>query len=469
MGMSSIQSLFRQSNPYEQFVQQLVQLESRQKLQFESQQKEQQDRKKALGDVSSSISKFISQIEELQSKNNNAFQPISTASSDEDRVRINSADGIDRPSNYNIDVNRIARNDVALSGLMEGGGFDLANQGDGSLTITIGEETRTINVETTREDENGDPVQKTNREILDSFSAALSEEFGDDARATVFQVSNDQIQLSIQSLETGFDNRIQFGESTGFLSDLSENFNHLVPQEELDAQFTIDGVTFTRSENTVDDAIEGLSFTLLNETDTTVRMSAQRDIEAAEENINDFVKSFNEMNSRIRSRTFVDGENNTRGPLRGMRSIRNLTMNLRQTGIQQMGGTEPGQLSRLADIGITFQRDGTMEISDSALLQEALEARPDEIAQLFSNENSPVATMLQQAEAFTKNGGIISTLEEGVDQTIRRLDTRIAQQERYLEQYEEQQRRMFNELQLIQERGQAQFNEVMAFRQGMGF
>jgi flagellar hook-associated protein 2 len=45
-----------------------------------------------------------------------------------------------------------------------------------------------------------------------------------------------------------------------------------------------------------------------------------------------------------------------------------------------------------------------------------------------------------------------------------RLGRRISQQERYLEQFEEQQRQMFNELQQIIERGQSQFQEVMAFR-----
>ncbi|MCC5913834.1 MAG: flagellar filament capping protein FliD [Balneolaceae bacterium] len=467
--MSSIQSLFRQSNPYEQFVQQLVQLESQQKLRLEEQQKQQNERKTALGDVSESISKFISQISELENPNNNSFQPIKTSSSNESVVRVNSAGGIDRPSNFNITVDRVATTDTRLGQVMNVEDFDLAASGDGSMTITIGDRTETIQVETTREDGDGNIVQKNNREVLDSFAAAVSEAFGDDARASVFQVSNDQVQFSIQSLGTGFDNRIQIDNATGVLAEVESTMTSLVPEEELDARFTIDGVTFTRSDNTVDDAIEGLSFTLLNSSDQSVQMSAQRDIDEARENIDSFIKSYNDMNSKIRQRTFIDGDNNSRGPLRNMRSIRGLTNNLRQSALLPMDGVEPGQVSRLSDIGITFQNNGTMVIDDQDRLNEALEMRPEEVAKLFSSEDSAIANMKQQAESFTKSGGIIASLEEGVDQTIRRLDTRIAQQERYLEQYEEQQRRMFNELQLIQERGQAQFNEVMSFRQGMGF
>lgn len=467
--MNSVQSLFRDNNPYEKFVQQLVQLESRQKFQLEAQQKEQRERKTALGDVSASISKFISQITEFENPGNNAFSPLKTSSSNENVVRINSAAGIDRPSNYNITVDRIASSDVLLSQVMNGDDFDLAAQGNGSLTITIGDKTETITVDVQRENEDGVMVDKTNSEVLDSFATAMSEAFGDEARASVFQVNNTQVQFSMQSLQTGFDNRLQIDGATGVLAGITDTSTRLVPEEELNARFTIDGVTFERSENTVSDAINGLSFTLLSESVGNVQMSAQRDLEEANANINEFVASFNDMNKKIRERTFIDGDNNTRGPLRNMRSIRGLTLNLRQTALLPMEGAEPGQLARLSEMGISFQNNGTMVIDDQEMLNEALEQRPNEVAELFRSESSPIAQMKQQAEAFTKSNGIISSLEDGVDQTIRRLDSRIAQQERFLEGYEERQREIFNNLQQVIERGDAQFQQVMSFRASMGF
>lgn len=464
-----IQNLFQQNNPYEKFVQQLVQIESRQKLQLEAQQKDQRERKTALGDVSESISKFISQITEFENIGNNAFQPLKTSSSDESVVRINSAAGIDRPSNYNINVDRIATSDVMLSQVMNADDFDLAAQGNGSLTITIGDKTETITVDTQREDEAGVMVDKTNSEMLDSFATSMSETFGDEARASVFQVNNDQVQFSMQSLQTGFDNRLQIEDATGVLAHITTNSSRLVPEAELNAQFTIDGVTFERSENTIDDAINGLSFTILSESAGNVVMSAQRDLDEARSNIDEFMSSFNEMNTKIRQRTFVDGDNNSRGPLRNMRSIRGLTLNLRQTALLPMDGVEPGQIARLSEIGISFQNNGTMIVDNEDMLNEALEQRPEEIAELFRSESSPIARMKEQAEAFTQSNGIISSLEDGVDQTIRRLDSRIAQQERYLEGYEERQRDIFNKLQQVIEQGDAQFQQVMSFRNAIGF
>lgn len=468
--MESIQNIFRQNNPYEKFVQQLVQLESRQKLLFESQQKDQKEKKTALGTVSESISKFISKLDEFKNPGNNAFQPIKISSTNESVVEVNSADGINRPSNYNIQVDRLASNDIGLGEIMDGEGFNLAAQGDGSVTITIGEKSETISITTQKEDENGVMVDMNNREVLEAFADAISETFEGEARASAFNVSGTNVQFSIQSLQSGSEGAFELSGATGALAGATDTMTKLVPDAaNLDAQFTIDGVTFLRSENTVSDAITGLSFTLRGESVGNVQMSAQRDLEAARANIDEFLESFNEMNKKIRERTFVDGDNNSRGPLRGMRSIRNLTLNLRQTALLPTDGVEPGQISRLADIGISFENNGKMVVDDEDMLNEALEQRPEEIAELFRTEDSAINTMRNQAEAFTKSNGIISSLESGVDQTISRLDTRIAQQDRFLQQFEERQREIFNKLQQIIEQGDAQFQQVMSFRSSMGF
>jgi len=463
--MNSVNNLFRQTNPYEKFVQQLVQLESQTKFKLEAQQKDQQEQKKALGDVSSSISSFINQIKELSTPTNNAFEPFTTQSNNESIVQVNSATGMDRPSTFNIQVERMATNDTALSGVLNADDYDLAQSGDGSITITIGDQTETIQLETTKDDGTGTMVDKTNREVFDSFSEQIESLFGEKADATVFNVNDDQIQLSVKSLETGFENRIQFDGSTGVGTDITSSITHLRDQNLLDAEFTIDGVTFTRSQNLVDDAIGGLSFTLTGESPDSIQISAQRNLEEAKSNVDEFISSFNDMNKTIRQRTFIDGENNSQGPLRRMRSIRNLTVNLRQTALLPMDGADPDQLSRLSEIGIDFKNDGTMFVDDEELLNEALEQRPEQIAELFTNENSAVQKMMNQAEAYTKSNGIISSLESGVEQKIDRLDNRIAQQDKYLAKYEERQRDTFNKLQLIIERGDAQFQEVMSYRQ----
>jgi len=171
----------------------------------------------------------------------------------------------------------------------------------------------------------------------------------------------------------------------------------------------------------------------------------------------------------IRSRTFIDGESGKKGPLQGIRSIRNLTVNMRLTGLQSSSDAADGEIANLNDLGITFNNDGSMKIDDEDKLMEALSTRPDEIEAFFSSENSPLAQMKAQAESYTKSNGLISSIESGIDQKIDRLDRRIASEERYLQDYEERQREQFNKLQQIITQGEEQFAQVMSFRNSVGF
>lgn len=470
--MSSISNIFLQNNPYEKFVQQLVQIESRTKLLLQSQKSSHNEKKTALGQVSASISKFVGKIDELQDPLNKSFQPLTGSSSNNDVVRITSTDGIKSPGNYDITIDRLASNDLMLSQVMDGTGSDLHDLGDGSVEITIGDQTEIITVETTYEDDAGVIQQKTNDEILGSLSDKINDTFGDRARANRFNTSGDNVQFSIQSLETGFDNRLQINSATatGFLANLTTNLTRVTPEAELNAQFTIDGVVFERGQNSVDDAINGLTFELISKSAESVRMSISRDVNKAKSNVNSFIAAFNNLNKTIRDRTFLDTENDRRGALQDVRAVRNLSLNLRQTGLLPIQDVADGELARLSEMGISFKNDGTMYIEDDEMLTDILTEDPDAVTSFFTHENSIVSLMKDQAEAYVKGDtGILSSIESGFDQRIDRLDRRIAAQDRHLERYEEEQRRIFNNLNQIITRGEAQFEQVMSFRQRFGF
>jgi flagellar hook-associated protein 2 len=435
--MSSISSLIAQNNPYEKFVQQLVQLESRNKLALQKQQSTQRERKTALSEVNNSITRFKTTMEELRKPETNAFQPFKNSVSNESKVRINSASNLNNAASFNLSIDRLASKDIALTGLLQGEGTDLSAEGTASLTFTVGEKTETITVET---------ADKSNAEVLQSLADAINEQFEGALSASLFNVDGDNVQFSVKSNETGFANRIQISDATGDFAGLG--FSKLIANEaELDARFTIDGVTFTRGSNTVSDAVEGVNFTLLQRTaeNEPVTMDIQRDVEAARKNIDDFISAFNNVNRTIRDRTFIDAENDRRGALQNMRVVRNLTVNLRQVAILPNENAGEGELSRLLDMGIEFQKDGTMVVKDSSKLNDLLLTRSDEIMKFFTDEESPISRMLEEATSYTESKtGLIATLQDGLDQRIDNLGRRIKAQEKYLERYEEQQRAQFN-------------------------
>ncbi|MDI6401499.1 flagellar filament capping protein FliD [Balneolaceae bacterium ANBcel3] len=467
--MSSVGNIFQQTNPYEKFIPQLVELESQTKYRLQAQQEVQRERKTALGSVSSSISKFNSVLKELGENSSTSFQPYRASSSNSNTVRVHATPELSRTSNYNLTVERLAKNDIAHSEAITADGMDLSALGQGSVTLTIGDKTETIQVDTQKDDGEGVMVDMSNQEILDAFTLAVEEAFGDLVQINVFKTDQDHVQLSIQSTATGFENRIQIEDASGALASITDGITHLTPQEELNSRFTIDGITFERGENRVDDVISGLEIELLRVNEDPVRIRTEADINKATENINRFITSFNEMNSTIRDHTFIDAENNKRGTLQSDRSIRNLTINLRQMALLSSSGVEEGQISRLTEIGIGFKNDGSMYAENQALLEEVLRERPDEVAALFTSDTSPVAQMKSLAESYSKaNTGVIASMKNGIDQQLDRLDNRIAVQDRHLERFEEQQRTKFNELYSIITQAEDQFNQVMAFQQQLG-
>lgn len=465
--MNSISSLIQQTNPYEQFVQQLVMIESQKKFKLEDQRSTLNKQQSALSSVSSVISDFTNKIDELNSTTSNSFNPLKATSSDESVVRVDSISGMTEPNNYDIAVNRKATKDIMLSNVMDGAATGLSGFGDGSVDITIGDKTETISVTTT----NDDGTNKTNQEILESFSTAINDLLGAESDSDVFQIDNDgNVQLSIKSAETGYDERIQFSNASGVLAEVTGNMTHLETNtQNLDSEFTVDGITFTRGQNTVDDAISGMTFTILDDPGTQEQISVTKDVEKAKDNIDDFITTFNEMNKKIRSTTFINGETGNKGPLQGMRSIRNLSINLRQTALTDMTSAAAGELDNLMDIGLGFENDGTMKIEDADLLEKALTDRPEEVQKLFTDDASPVMAMYNQAETYTQANGVISSLESGLDQKIDFIDNRIDSENRYLEKYEERQRQEFAELQQIQQDGQRQFNAIMNYQSSLGF
>jgi flagellar hook-associated protein 2 len=452
--MASISSLFAQTSSYETFVTQLVELESQKKLRFEAEQSDVKESKTAVGAISSTLTDLEAKIKELTTESNNSFELFSSSVSDSAAIKINSVSVLDRENTYNITTHQLAQRDIALDTSRAASGTDLAGFGDGSVTLTIGDKTETISISTTG---------LTNKEILDSFVTEISNVFGEEASANVFNIDSDNVQFSIQSLETGFDNRIQFSGATGVLSEITSGLNELVPNEELDASFTIDGVTFTRGSNTVTDAIDGLDFTLLDASGEQEQMTVSRNIDGSKANLEDFIATFNEVNETIRERTFINAETGNKGPLQKYRTIRTLSTTLRQTALLNADDISSGNVRNFTDLGISFENDGKMVIDDVDKLNQILQDNPEQIAAFFGDESSPIAAILSQSESFTESGGILSSLEDSLEDKIDNLDRLIEREEDYLIDYEEQQRKIFNELDAMLEAGQQQFDQVVQF------
>jgi len=135
-----------------------------------------------------------------------------------------------------------------------------------------------------------------------------------------------------------------------------------------DASITIDGVTVTRSKNTIDDILTGVTLDLLkSDAGTTVTLNIGRDIDALMEKINTFVTSYNNISSYIRTQSTYDGTKQQAGGLLfADGTLASVKSDLTSILVRNVWGVS-SDFSTLGLVGVSVSRDGQLSIDDSKL------------------------------------------------------------------------------------------------------
>lgn len=138
-----------------------------------------------------------------------------------------------------------------------------------------------------------------------------------------------------------------------------------------DATFRVNGVTLTRSTNTITDAIEGLTLDLNGaQAGQIVSVDVVRDTSAIRSSIQSFVDTYNTAISFVNEQFVFNEEAQASGPLSGDVTVMTLQSQLRQTIFDPVAGLS-SSVNSLSLFGVSFNRDGQLEI-DSTRLDEAI-------------------------------------------------------------------------------------------------
>ncbi|AMG76432.1 MULTISPECIES: flagellar filament capping protein FliD [Sphingopyxis] len=144
-------------------------------------------------------------------------------------------------------------------------------------------------------------------------------------------------------------------------------------QSAADAQFTIDGVAFSRPSNTIDDVLPGLSLTLKKAAPgQPVDIGASRPLDMIRQTAGDFVDVFNQLKKSLTSAASLAG---------GTTSLRQLESELGSLVSKTL--TSHGSINKLSDIGISLTKDGLLAL-DSAKLEKALASDAGAVEALFN-------------------------------------------------------------------------------------
>lgn len=161
------------------------------------------------------------------------------------------------------------------------------------------------------------------------------------------------------------------GKTTGF--DFSFNFTGSEAkqlQKAQDAKFNFNGIDITRSSNSVDDLIIGVTFNLNNvdeKNSTTGALKESvitigKDTDAVVKSLKSMVTAYNDLISNITTATSYDRENDVAGTLNGMSEITGIKRKL-----QNLFESTNSDGKSLQSFGFSFTEKGVLSVDESKL------------------------------------------------------------------------------------------------------
>jgi flagellar hook-associated protein 2 len=181
--------------------------------------------------------------------------------------------------------------------------------------------------------------------------------------------------------------RLAYDAATGGTSNLAQT------QAAQNATVIIDGITVSKSSNVITDAIEGVTLNLLKtNVGASTALTVSRDTAGIKSAVEGFVKSFNDAAKTLKDLSAYNAAAKQGAVLQGDATVRTIQSQLRAV-LNGALTTAGGDLTTLSDIGVAFQKDGTLAL-DAAKLQKALDNPNKDISTLFAAVGKPTDSLV---------------------------------------------------------------------------
>ncbi|MBF6617775.1 MAG: flagellar filament capping protein FliD [Candidimonas sp.] len=228
--------------------------------------------------------------------------------------------------------------------------------------------------------------------------------------------------------------------------------------EATNASISINGIDIESQTNTIADAIEGVTLTLLKTTEVgkPQALSITRDDAVTSKAINSFVSAYNNLQGIIKTLTSYDVSNQTSAALTGDSLARSVQSQIRDA---LNAANSSGAMGSLSQMGITTDpKTGTLKV-DNLKLDAALKDNMPDVQKFFASETGLSKRIGAVADNFVKTDGLIGTATTSMTNSLKNLedqyDTALGRIDAKMEAY----RRQFTQLDVMM----AQMNSVSSY------
>ena len=140
-----------------------------------------------------------------------------------------------------------------------------------------------------------------------------------------------------------------------------------------DASVTVDGLQLTRSTNSINDILSGVTLNLHQADNTkTLNISVNRDLDAIVDKVNTFISKYNEIINDINQNFSYNQDTEKAGTLFGDSTLVSVQTEIRNIVSNRITGL-PESLRSLAQVGIDSDRNGNLSLNRDKLLKKLQE------------------------------------------------------------------------------------------------
>jgi len=278
---------------------------------------------------------------------------------------------------FSISEVSLAKRDIFNTNIINGKDSSLVGLGTGTFNINIEGKDFSINYNST--------------DTLETINDKIKQVSGDKLSSTMLRVSDNGFELSIVAKNTN--QNITFTDSNTNIDSLSNILNFTELQNAEAANFKLNGIDITRSNNSFDDLIEGVSITLNKDTTDKTIVDITQDNTAIIDKMTEFFNLFNTIKSKID--TYTDKDT---GSLNNESYVKSISKDL--TNILFSFNTRN---DNLIDYGIDMDKHGDISF-DKDKLEQLMNSDSTKANNFFTKSNNLFNSIDSKLESYTKYG-----------------------------------------------------------------
>lgn len=361
------------------------------------------------------------------------------------------------PGNWKIEVLKTAESAGALSSTVSD--KDQTKLGVGYLKFDTPEGQKTVYIN------NGNNTLEGMAKTINSANLGVNATVSNDSSG-----GEDAFRLIITSAVTGQTKNIEF--PTIYLLDGEQDFYFDKERTSKNGAVKINGFEVEVPNNRLENVIPGVVLDLKSaKPGKEVNISVTENYEAIETKLKGFVEATNGVLSFTQSQSQMNEKTDTSKTLGGDSMIRSVEQRLRGLiqGVHAEGG---GSITRLAQLGVEFNRAGTLEFKEDKF-KKLIRTNAKDVLAFFKGDGSLNSGFIGKTKilvdtTLTSQFGVVNNRKKGFENQIKQIDRSIETKEKNLAQKEDGLRKKFAKLEESMAKMNAQGAQLGAMGMGGG-